>query len=134
MKLNPDCIRAILLAVENTCDMEHYFSSAEDMDKIQGDFSAEEIAYHVRQCDLAGMLYNCKRKDGVCIFSIGDLTPAGHEFLANIRDDSIWKSVKDVARKVGAKSTAAIAQVAKIVVTELIKERIKGISITSYLS
>jgi len=122
------------LAVEETCDMGHYFSSTEDLDKIQGGFSVEEIAYHVRQCDLAGMLYNCNRKDQSCYFSIKDLTPDGHEFLANIRDDSIWKSVKDVARKVGAKSTAAIAQVAKIVVTELIKEQIKGISIMNYLS
>ena len=52
---------------------------------------------------------------------IGDLSPAGHEFLANIRKDTVWNGVKSVAGKVGATSLSALTQIAANVVTELVK-------------
>lgn len=77
MKLNPDCIRDILLAVEAICDTGHYFDSRIDLDKIHGSYSVEEIAYHARQCDMAGMFYKFKRGiDGG--WEVVDLTPKGH--------------------------------------------------------
>ena len=118
MKLNPDCIRDILLAVETICDTEHYFNSRMDLDKIHGNYSVEEIAYHARQCDMAGMFYKFKRGiDGG--WEVVDLTPRGHEFLANIRED-----MKTVSSKVGSKSLNAISQIASAVVTEIIKSQL----------
>lgn len=123
MKLNPDCIRDILLAVETICDTEHYFNSRMDLDKIHGNYSVEEIAYHARQCDMAGMFYKFKRGiDGG--WEVVDLTPRGHEFLANIREDMIWNNVKTVSSKVGSKSLNAISQIASAVVTEIIKSQL----------
>ena len=123
MKLNPDCIRAILLAVEEVCDMNHYFDSCLDLDKISGDFSQEEIFYHARQCDLAGFFYNCNR-DLSGSFSVFDLSPAGHEFLANIREDGIWTDVKAISAKVGSKSLSVLTEIASGVVTQIIKSRL----------
>lgn len=123
MKLNPDCIRDILLAVEAICDTGRYFDSRIDLDKILGNYNVEEIAYHARQCDMAGMFYKFKRGiDGG--WEVADLTPKGHEFLANIRENTIWNNVKAVSSKVGSKSLSAISQIASAVVTEIIKSQL----------
>lgn len=123
MKLNPDCIRAVLLAVEEVCDMENFFSSIDDIEQVKGDFSENEILYHARQCDLAGMFYNY-RADIEGNFSVTDLSPKGHEFLANIREDTIWNNVKAVSAKVGSKSLNALAQIATSVISEIIKAQL----------
>lgn len=123
MKLNPDCTRDILMTVEKVCDMGHYFDSRSDIDKIPGSYSTDEIAYHARQCDMAGMFYKFKRGiDGG--WEVVDLTPTGHEFLANIREDTIWNNVKTVSAKVGSKSLGAISQIAAAVVSEIIKAQL----------
>lgn len=123
MKLNPDCTRAILLAVEEMCDAGHYFSFEQDAGAIKGDFAADEIAYHARQCDLSGMLCNFKR-DITGNFTITDLSPKGHEFLADIRSDTVWNNVKAVSAKVGSKSLTAISKIATSVISEIIKSQL----------
>jgi len=123
MKLNPDCIRDILLAIEETCDAGHYFYSKEDSEKMLGNYTKDEIVYHARQCDMADMFYKFKQNsDGE--WEVVDLTPKGHEFLANIREDTIWNNVKTVSSKVGSKSLNAISQIASAVVTEIIKSQL----------
>lgn len=123
MKLNPDCTRAILLTMEDICDTTHHFVSTQDVLKIGGGFSYEEIDYHARQCDMAGMFFGYKRNitGG---WEVADLTPKAHEFLANIRSDTVWNHTKAVAAKVGSKSLSALTQIASAVVTEIIKAQL----------
>lgn len=123
MKLNPDCTREILLAIESVCDIEHYFDFDTDREAVAGGFSPDEVLYHARQCDLAGMLYKCQF-DLSGGFTVSDLSPKGHEFLANIREDTIWNSVKAVSAKVGSKSIGAISQIATSVIAEIIKTQL----------
>ncbi|WMI81569.1 DUF2513 domain-containing protein [Anaerotignum sp. MB30-C6] len=120
MKLNPDCTRALLIAVEKICDINNYFSAPEDLHEVEGDFTHEEIAYHARQCYLAGLFYEYKHP-ATLYFDVTDLSPKGHEFLANIRSEDIWNSVKTVSTKIGASSLSAITTIASNVVSELIK-------------
>lgn len=120
MKLNPDCVRDILLAVEEGCDIGRGVSiPGPNYSRLQP-YNESEVLYHVRQCDLSGFLYQAKT-DLLGTYTIRDLTPAGHEFLANIRKDTIWSGVKDVAGKVGATSLNAIVQIASNVVAQMIK-------------
>ena len=122
MKLNPDCIRDVLLTVEEGCDIKKSVSIPNpNWERLQS-YSESEVLYHVRQCDLSGFLYQAKT-DLLGVYSIRDLTPAGHEFLANIRKDTIWSGVKDVAGKVGATSLNAIVQIASNVVAQMIKHQ-----------
>jgi hypothetical protein len=44
------------------------------------------------------------------------LTPSGHQFLADIREDTNWNKVKSVLKKVGSFSISAITQAAAGVV------------------
>ena len=88
-----------------------------------GNYTKDEIVYHARQCDMADMFYKFKQNsDGE--WEVVDLTPKGHEFLANIREDTIWNNVKTVSSKVGSKSLNAISQIASAVVTEIIKSQL----------
>ncbi len=122
MKLNPDCVRDILLAVEEGCDIGRGVSiPGPNYSRLQP-YNESEVLYHVRQCDLSGFLYQAKT-DLLGTYTIRDLTPAGHEFLANIRKDTIWSGVKDVAGKVGATSLNAIVQIASNVVAQMIKHQ-----------
>lgn len=122
MRLNPDCTRAVLMAIEEVCDTNTLFSSSSDLGAVKGGFDTNEIAYHIRQCDMAGMICGFKQDLGAN-WSVKDLTPKGHEFLANIREDNIWNKVKTVSVKVGSKSISGLMQIASAVVTELIKNQ-----------
>lgn len=122
MKLNLDCTRAILFAVEDVCDMKRIFDSANDIPLIKGGYSVEEILYHARQCNLAGMFHGY-RADLGGNFEVIDLSPRGHEFLANIREDNIWHKVKSISAEVGSRSLDAVSQIASLVITEIIKSQ-----------
>lgn len=84
-------------------------------------YSPGELEYHVRQCDLSGLFYNCNRGFGVT--TIADLSPAGHEFLANVRKDGNWNKVKSIGKKIGLQSLSALMQISTQVAAELIQSQ-----------
>ena len=122
MKLNPDCIRNVLMDIEeNTTINTSWKYDSLNSPKRLLDYDRFEIAYHARYC------YEANLKKG---FSIGgnsetiyamDLTPKGHEFLSNIRENKIWNGVKVIAGKIGSSSLDTLIQISSNVVTELIK-------------
>ena len=122
MKLNLDCVRDILLDIEDTTNINRSWKYDSKLpSKRLSSYDCFEIAYQARYCMDAGLISG---------FSIGgnsesvyalDLTPKGHDFIANIRENNIWKGVKTVSRKVGSSSLEAVIQIASNVITELIK-------------
>lgn len=121
MRLNPDCIRDILLCVEKTTDAETGFKYSENS-TVLSQYSDNEIRYHFRQCNMSGFFSSFEENTTGSIQVI-DLAPKGHEFLANIREDTVWNGVKSVASKVGSTSLKCIVQIASNVVSELIKSQ-----------
>lgn len=124
MKLNPDCIRDILLTVESLPNMQHFYRfDKETMPILLPNYSIDEVQYHIRQCDLNGYLYQVSHfQNGD--YTVCDLTPKGHDFLANIRSDTIWNDVKEISAKVGTKSISALSQIATGVITALIQHQL----------
>lgn len=94
MQLNPNCIRDILIAIEAHSD---FYTRAkykvEDPFPELSSYAHPEILYHIRQCEQSGLIQEVHYYDNGKHTDISDLTPAGHEFLANIRNDSVWKKV-----------------------------------------
>lgn len=95
MKLNPDCIRGILLTVEEYCNFDTPWEYERDSFESEylAELSHEEILYHIRQAEQSGLIqgvvyYDCGDSVIIC-----DLTPEGHEFLANIHNESVWKKL-----------------------------------------
>jgi len=102
MRLNPDCIRDILLTVEETVSFGKYmkYPSAAEYPRLAA-YSQEEIFYHISQCKLSGLLTKVIWVGGPSC-SIEDLSPLGHEFLANIRNETNWNRVKEIAKSIGS--------------------------------
>lgn len=124
MRLNSDCVRDILLAVETECDYHHAMNYNKDDDNnnsLLQKYSHDELIYHIKQCELSKLILNVHYYGEANLISIGDLSPEGHKFLSNIREDNIWNGVKSVAKKVGSTSLSALTQIASNVITELIK-------------
>lgn len=121
MRLNPDCIRDILLEVECLPDNKHFYRfDPESCQCNLPQYEYLEVTYHLRQCDLCGYLYQPSFfVDNTCI--VMDLTPKGHEFLANIREQSIWNKTKDIAKKVGCNSLATLSEIAVNVVSQIVQ-------------
>lgn len=123
MRLNSDCVRDILLTIESECDFHNEMNYEKEEKTLQqlSKYSHEEIIYHIRQCELSKLILGVTYCDGGSSIFISDLSPEGHKFLANIREETVWNGVKSIAKKVGSTSLPALTQIASNVVTELIK-------------
>jgi len=105
LKLNPDCTRDILLALEGVIENGREQLMFESFDDVKESlcldkYSAEEIEYHLRQCDMSGLLvgsrFPCSGE-----FLITDISPKAHQFLANTRPKTIWERAKTIGKKAG---------------------------------
>jgi len=128
MKLNPDLVREILLTIENTLgygeQLVYKESNADEFETLNK-YDYHEVLYHVNQCEMAGLIvgvtFFLSSSDGCWI---SDLSPKGHEFLANIRTESLWNKTKETAKKVGSFSLNTLAQIAIGVVSTSINDHI----------
>lgn len=133
MKLNFDCIRDILLYVEENTNYKesvvlpipskfHIRKIDEQYphDYILEKYGENETFYHIEYCEKAYLLEI--EYDSIYL-TINDLTPRGHDFLANIRNDNIWNNTKDIASKVGSKSLEALIQISSNVITTIIQKQ-----------
>ncbi len=95
MKLNPSCIRAILLTLEDKCDFNtpwEYNRYNLDSDFL-ADYNHAEIIYHISQAEQSDLIKNVQYYSDGDSALIDDLTPAGHEFLSNICCEPVWKKI-----------------------------------------
>lgn len=127
MKLNPDCIRDILICVETNTDLSHTLSISKFEIPIELEaYSIDEIMYHIKQAELSGLLLVPSwYLDGGCM--IRYLLPEGHQFLANIREDDNWNKTKEIAKSVGSNSLDVLKDIASGVIATLIQSALHGI-------
>ena len=126
MRLNPDCIRDILLQTENG-SFRIYHSSRNneaafnDLEFLKS-YSFEEVTYHIKQCDLMNFI---EISESIKYIDIHDLYPEGHTFLANIRDDNNWNKTKNIAKNIGSFSLEALRDIAANIISNLITNNFK---------
>lgn len=124
MKLDPDCIRNILLVVE---EKSGYGNSITSTDFINSNRTSKYpllfLNYHIKQAYEANLIskvsfyYNNN-------FAIGDLTPEGHKFLENIRAPKNWSKTKEIAKKTGKFTLSAFESIATSVASGIIKNNL----------
>ena len=131
MKLNPDCIREILLWFEENQSMEQGFNGfltgnvaaymSTDMPQYFKDYSPEDVLYSIKQMVESGLL-NATRMDvdGADWYRIRDITPIGHDFLGNIRADNNWQKTKSIAKSIGSVTLSSLSKIAAKVIADLI--------------
>ena len=135
MKLNPDCVRAVMLCVEEhtgieqNCYFIHYVSDditlligggnigspADYQIDLEKKYDNDEIFQAVKNCSDSGF-FVLGITDSANRIMVKDLTPAGHNFVENIRTDKNWKKIQQLVLKAGALSAGAIADIATNVV------------------
>jgi hypothetical protein len=122
MKLNPDCIRDILFAIEELSKPNSLLTSEQlSKTKFLSKYSDEEILYHLQQLDWSGYIMTPNRHktlDG--IFIVNDLSPLGHEFISDIRKDTNWNKVKSISKEVGSETLSSIKTIAENVISTAI--------------
>ena len=125
MKLNLDCMRDVMLFLEDTHYGERILTSSL-CNSISG-YSDDDICYTCLKLCQAGFIsgmvvdYN---GGFYYVKDICDITYEGHQFLANIHSDTVWNNVKEVASSIGAKSVPAITRIAANVITALIHSKL----------
>ena len=135
LKLNLDCIRAVMLISEECIRFEPVEDvlaqnrlSLDQVCTLLPDYSKEDLFYSIYNLEQAGyLIVSVLRTGGGAIYNceIKDITYQGHEFLNHIRDDSQWKKVRSAANAVRDFSLSAI---------EAIAEGVTSAAISSYFS
>lgn len=122
MKLNNDCVRDLLLFIEENLGLNQHLDikSAEI-----NNYSQDELIYTAIKLDEAGYINaNISNYiDGNCDIYIYSLTWNGHKFLDNIRDDGVWKTTKGIVSKFSSVSLGVIENIATQVITNLIRQQ-----------
>lgn len=125
MKLNPDCVRDILIAVE-AMEYNSVYTLSKLQEKLPA-YSEDELNYHCLQMIDAGLLraksINVMGSITPQIWRIFDLTYPGHQFLADIRSDTTWNKTKTIAKSAGSESLHALKDIAVGVVTSVIQNQ-----------
>jgi len=131
MKLDIDCVRDLLLAVEENTGLHKfcYFIDEYLMNKscaaidadpehlpeyqaaLQERHSNSKILYHAKYCVKAGLIESTGSLDGYRI-TVTDLSVEGHELLNNIRSRDNWEKIKEIALAAGSTSIRILEQAA----------------------
>lgn len=116
MKLNYDCIRDILLTVEES-DSQRANISLESKDNYEllSKYSIDEIQYNALKLKNENYIIAMKYSgdDITKIIFIDDLTWSGHELLNDIRSDTVYNATKDkVLTTLGSVSISVFQQIA----------------------
>lgn len=123
MKLNHDCVRKLLLFLEENleCTGEFDLSCAH----IDG-FSYDDLFYTSMKLKEAGYI-NATIHIDICgegEAMISCITWDGHKFLDTIRDNQVWSNTKKILSKVSSTSITFVSNVASQVLTNLINQQL----------
>lgn len=121
MKLNAECIRDILFAVEEYTSLDSTLKiNPKSLPENLSKYAPDTLLYHVKQCELSGLFVKVDwYLDGSC--RIYYLSPEGHKFISNMRADNAWSKTKDIAGKIGANSIDILKEIGSSVITALIQ-------------
>lgn len=134
MKLNLECIRAVMLSLES----ELIFTDDGDC-LTKNDVSLEQLCESLpeyEKCDIFYSLFNLDQagylnisvqwtSDSVYECVVNYMTYDGHEFLNEIRDSNRWDKVKTITSAIRNYSLSAVSSIA---------EGVTSAAISSFLS
>ena len=131
MKLNPDCIREVLLEIEKSWELRTDSSGNISMGKLNynqicsalPDYDKKDIFYSLYNMKQAGYIdLSVTFADNGIVYrcTVNHMTYEGHEFLDKIRDSKHWSAVKNGLNAVRNYSLDAINAIASGVTTAAI--------------
>lgn len=136
MRLNYDCVRDVLLKLEELLTIEYdedsesfelQFTDIEQLyNSLSEDYKIEDVLYTVKNLDEAGFISASFNYGDGCITDciISDITYEGNEFIDQIRPKDIWSKIKSGFVKVGAVSLPIISDVASSLASSFISAKL----------
>lgn len=128
MKLNQDCVRDILLLIEDEISFGSFlrldfFLTSEKLSK----YDSETIKYTLAKLDETEFLKSNTRwvNNDLASFSTGMITWKGHKFLDTIRDEKVWSNTKSIISKFSSVSISMVESIASNVITQLIEKQLR---------
>lgn len=131
MKFNPDCMRDLLLYLEEnltlSSDLEFQFVSIQNLEKNLP-YAIQEIANMVLVLDDAGFIHATRfitdnHVDELVVFRI---TYSGYQLIESIRPQPVWRKVKSIGQNIGSFSISVISQIASGVLTPMVSAFLKN--------
>lgn len=119
MRLDYDLFRELLFIIEEETIPYHCSFSPISQNEKLSNYSFTEISYHLKKLTEANLITSTIYSDGEV--SVSDITMKGHDFLAQIRSDTVWNKTKSFAEKIGVKSLNSLISISSNVLAELIK-------------
>lgn len=125
MKFNPDCMRSVLLYLENNLSI----SSDLEIHPITIQELRENLSYSIQE--IANMVLILDEGKFISASSFGAdnqiseliiyrITYEGYQLIESVRSDLVWKKVKSIGKNVGSFSISVISQIASGVLVSLI--------------
>jgi len=124
MKRDMDLIRIIMLKIE-----EEFETTALVNLKVEK-YSNDVVAMHCKLLYEAGLVSFYKSQyaeNELSFFTVGNLTWDGYDYLDKIRDDSIWRKVKDTIKKQGLPLIIeTVKQISSAIISTMTQNAING--------
>ncbi len=97
MRRDVELLRTILVNIEGTPD-----ATGPGQELVIEGRQPEEVSYHIKLLHQAGLIEAYPGFGGtMCVWFPGPLTWEGHEFLAAVRIDSVWKNTLAKIKEAG---------------------------------
>ncbi|MDK0862826.1 DUF2513 domain-containing protein [Clostridium perfringens] len=116
MRLNPDCIRDILLFVEDNTDYEKDCVSSDEILAALPNYDKNTLFYHINKMYSAELFDDVYYSDDE-VDLVSSLSWTGHAYLDNIRDNNLWAKTKSAAGKFASISLPILIQKAADIAT-----------------
>lgn len=121
MKLIHECVRDVLLYLEENLDYNNFISASNIEIK---NYSTNDIKYTLKKLSEANYI-TIDREDMAGNFLVYNITYYGHQFLDNIRDTTVWNKTSKILSKFSSTSLNIIENISAQVITALITNSIK---------
>lgn len=127
MKRDMELCRLILLEMEQNDRLD--ITDINDME-LKG-YTLDQIIYHCRLLYEHGFIKECVIScvlGKVVTFIVEGLSWEAHDFIASIREDTIWNKTKDVITQKGLPMAIdVVKEVSQAVITSMVQGTIKGL-------
>lgn len=121
MRINPDCVRTILLFCESTLNNHNIVRFGSDFGHLNELFTGDELQYTSKKM-IEGKLLEGRSISNVQT-EINEITWEGHKLLDNIRDDFAWKTVLEKTQKLESVSISVLSRIAQQTVLDIINNK-----------
>lgn len=123
MRLNADCVRDVMLFLEENLELVSFL----DCSNIEINYTSNDVTYTCAKLIEAGYLIGNTKVDlsGHMKVIINSITWNGHQFLDNVRSNTVWKKTKETAIKLGSVSVSFLSNIAAQIIANVISGKIQ---------